>query len=35
LIWLRAEREVHWVDALESSGRAQIERAMTDCAQRG
>ena len=35
LIWLRAEREVHWVDALESSARAQIERAMTECAQRG
>ena len=34
LIWLRAEREVHWVDALESSARAQIERAMTECAQR-
>ena len=34
LIWLRAEREVHWVDALESSARAQIERAMTQCVQR-
>jgi tRNA dimethylallyltransferase len=34
LIWLRAEREVHWVDALESSARAHIERAMTHCAQR-
>jgi len=33
LIWLRAEREVHWVDALEPSARAHIERAMTECAQ--
>jgi tRNA dimethylallyltransferase len=34
LIWLRAEREVHWVDALESSARAHIERAVTECAQK-
>jgi tRNA dimethylallyltransferase len=34
LIWLRAERDVHWVDALESSARAQIEQAMRQCVQR-
>ncbi|HEU4600345.1 MAG TPA: tRNA (adenosine(37)-N6)-dimethylallyltransferase MiaA [Steroidobacteraceae bacterium] len=33
LIWLRAEREVHWVDALDSSARTLIERAMAECVQ--
>jgi tRNA dimethylallyltransferase len=28
LVWLRAEREIRWVDALESTARAQMEREL-------
>jgi tRNA dimethylallyltransferase len=28
LVWLRAEREICWIDALESTARAQMEREL-------
>ncbi|HKE93270.1 MAG TPA: tRNA (adenosine(37)-N6)-dimethylallyltransferase MiaA [Povalibacter sp.] len=36
LVWLRADREVRWIDALESDARAQMERDVVSlCAAKG